>query len=83
MNIAEVYEGLRVQCTKVTRLHRLCVAGPNLRARKEGAVGVVWKPLPMHNGAWWVRQDGGKVAAYWFHEIEPCPEAPVPSPEME
>ena len=83
MNIAEVHEGLRVQAINIIyQRHRLCVSGPALRARKVGAVGIVWKPIPMHNGAWWVRQENGKTAAYWHHEIEPYPEAPPP-PEME
>lgn len=74
MNIADVKPDLRVRATNVLRRwHRLLVSGPNLRARKEGMTGTVWKALPCHDGAWWVRQDDGKVGAYWFHELEPIP----------
>ena len=77
MNIADVKPDLRVRAINlVRRWHRLLVSGPNLRARKEGATGTVWKALPCHNGAWWVRQDDGKVGAYWHHELEMLPPEP-------
>ena len=73
MNITEIREGTRVKCGNLTRKPRLCVDNLCLRARKEGTLGVAWKPIPMHEGAWWVRQDNGKIGAYWYHEMESCP----------
>lgn len=82
MRLDAIKEGLYVKATNVVkRWHRLLVAGTALRARREGAEGVVWKAIPGHGGAWWVRQKDGKVAAYWYHELEPTD--PPPPEESE
>ena len=66
----------------VKRWHQLIVSKKAIQARKANVTGVVWKAIPKHFGAWWVRQFDGSIAAYWYYELTPTT-APSPVEESE
>jgi len=70
MNIALIQPRVRVQVRCLAYPSHLLADPLYLANRREGARGVTMCVVVDHPGAWWVRQDDGSEAPYWFHELE-------------
>lgn len=70
MNIGLIHPRLRVRVQNLACPARLLADPSYLANRQEGARGVIMLAVVDHPGAWWVRQNDGSEAPYWFHELE-------------
>lgn len=74
MDENDVKPGLRVRVYQLEDASAMLIAPEHMRWRRIGAIGIVERRVMGHGGdAWWVRQDDGQVAAYWYDELEPAP----------
>jgi hypothetical protein len=79
MNVNDLKAKRRVKAVLLSDPHGIMAISEYLRNRHAGATGVLTRQVPGHEGCWWVRQDNGYYAPYWFHELE-LDNTPPPPP---
>jgi hypothetical protein len=79
MNVNDLKAKKRVRVANLYDPPGILAMPEYLKHRRADARGVLTRQVPGHEGCWWVRQDDGNFAPYWFHELE-LDTAPPPPP---
>jgi hypothetical protein len=70
MNVNDLKPKKRIKTTDLSDPPGILAMPEYLSNRKSGNTGMLTQQVPGHEGCWWVRQDNGTYAPYWFHEME-------------
>lgn len=69
MNTKELKAKKRVKVTDLYEPSGIIALPEYLDNRQPDLLGILYRPMEGHDGAWWVQHDDGTIAPYWFHEL--------------